>query len=89
MESPMFRIARTIATLVGVVVLVAGCAFDYLQNSDKITYRAGDAVQSNLERETNDPSNDSMFDTDDLGEDGAVVVPQNDDGTPPPAGGAP
>ncbi len=54
--------------------LVGGCAdYDYLQHTDRISFRAGNAVKANLERETFDPSNGSMYDTSGLGKNGSVM----------------
>jgi hypothetical protein len=54
-------------------LLVGGCTYDYFQHTDRIGYRAGDAVNANLERETNNPSYGLMYDTSGLGKNGSVV----------------
>jgi hypothetical protein len=66
--------------------LTAGCAnYDYLQRTDRISYRAGNAVHANLERETLNPSSDSMYDTSGLGKNGSVLpaAPASTSGTQP------
>ena len=64
------------AALILMVSLVGGCAdFDYRQHTDRISYRAGDAVKANLERETINPSGRSMYDVSGLGENGRVLPP--------------
>lgn len=63
------RIAALAATL---ALLLGGCAYDYLQHTDRISYKAGDAVKANLERETINPSKRSMRVTSGLGKNGYV-----------------
>jgi hypothetical protein len=83
-------IARTLGTAIAiacVVLLLGGCAaYDYFQHTDRIAYRAGDAVKANLERETTDPSRASMFDVSGLGKNGPVVPAETQsESTPTPA----
>jgi hypothetical protein len=59
---------------------LAGCAYDYLQHTDRVGYSAGDAVKANLAQETTNPSRRSMYVTSGLGKNGVI-------GGPPP--GAP
>ena len=62
------------AALILMASLVGGCAdFDYRQHTDRISFRAGDAVKANLERETTNPSGRSMYDVSGLGENGSVL----------------
>ena len=75
-------------------LLVGGCdTFDYFQHSDRINYRAGDAVKANLERETIDPSHGAMYKTGGLGKTGSAAppAPSTPTITPPtgPATGSP
>ncbi len=49
-------------TILAVIPLLSGCAYDYLQHTDRIAYSAGDAVHANLEAETVNPSKRSMYD---------------------------
>lgn len=75
-----------IARLAAVAVLalaLGGCAYDYFQRTDRVSFRAGDAVHHNLEQETINPSKRSMRSTYGLGQDG-VVAPAD-----APASGAP
>lgn len=51
---------------------LSGCGYDYLQNTDRVAYRAGDAVKANLESETTNPSKRSMYWTKGLGKNGPV-----------------
>lgn len=65
--------------------LVSGCArYDYLQHTDRISYRAGNAVKANLERETINPSSGSMYDTTGLGKNGSVMPKDTPSSTTPP-----
>jgi hypothetical protein len=61
-------------TAVAALALAAGgCAYDYHQRTDRISFRAGDAVRANLERETYDPAHGSIYDVTGLGKNGSVV----------------
>ncbi len=62
------------AGLAALALAVSGCAYDYLQHTDRVAYSAGDAVKANLERETIDPSKQSMYKTKGLGRNGAALV---------------
>ena len=70
------------AALAGLALALSGCAYDYLQHSDRVAYSAGDAVRANLERETINPSKKSMYKTKGLGGDGVVIVEEPE--APPP-----
>ena len=56
-------------------MLLSGCAYDYLQRTDRVAYSAGDAVKANLEGETSNPSKGSMYATSGLGKNGVVIPP--------------
>jgi hypothetical protein len=58
--------------------LLGGCTYDYLQRTDRVAYSAGNAVKANLERETINPSKDSMYVTSGLGKNGSVIPPSTD-----------
>jgi len=62
-----------LAAALALALLASGCAYDYHQRTDRISYRAGDAVRANLERETYDPSHGSAYDVTGLGKNGSVV----------------
>jgi len=53
--------------------LLGGCAYDYLQHTDRVGYSAGDAVAHNLAQETVNPSKRSMYSVRGLGANGNVV----------------
>ena len=73
------------AVLIVMASLVGGCAsYDYLQRTDRISYRAGDAVRANLERETINPWDWSMYDTTGLGKNGSVIPPETQNSTTTP-----
>ncbi len=66
----------------GAALLLSGCAYDYLQNTDRVGFSAGDAVQANLAQQTINPSKRSMYLKGGLGKDG-VVIKQDDTGNAP------
>jgi hypothetical protein len=57
----------------GVALLLTGCSYDYMQHTDRVAYRAGDAVKANLEGETINPAKRSMFNKWGLGRNGTVI----------------
>ncbi len=65
-------LARRAGLAALLALLLSGCAYDYLQHSDRVAYSAGDAVKANLERETTSPSKKSMYVTSGLGRNGHV-----------------
>ena len=70
------RIPRKLAALLAgltVIGLLGGCTYDYLQRTDRVAFHAGDAVEANLARETDDPSRSSMRDVSGLGKNGHVI----------------
>lgn len=69
-------ILRLIAAA-GAALLLSGCAYEYLQNTDRVGFSAGDAVQANLAQQTINPSKRSMYLKGGLGKNG-VVVKQSD-----------
>jgi len=64
--------AGRLAALLGLASLMGGCAYDYVQRTDRVAYHAGDAVRANLERETMNPSSRAQYDTRGLGRNGNV-----------------
>ena len=74
-------LARRAGLAALLALLLSGCAYDYLQHSDRVAYSAGDAVKANLERETISPSKKSMYVTSGLGGNGQVT-PQAEDAPP-------
>ncbi len=67
----MSRLALILAGTAAALAL-SGCAYDYLQRTDKVGYSAGDAVKANLEAQTIDPARDSSYSTKGLGKNGYV-----------------
>ncbi|MEP7239712.1 MAG: hypothetical protein ABI697_02390 [Devosia sp.] len=53
---------------------LSGCAYDYLNHSDRLGYSAGDAVKANLESETINPGG-AKTNTGGLGQNGIVIPP--------------
>jgi hypothetical protein len=68
-------VAVRIAVAASLAAALAGCAYDYVQRTDRVAYHAGDAVKANLEAETTNPSKPSMYETKGLGKNGSVVPP--------------
>lgn len=64
--------ARIAALSVSLALPLGGCTYDYLQHTDRVAYKAGDAVNANLESETMNPSKRSMYVTSGLGKNGVV-----------------
>lgn len=67
----MSRLALIVCGTAAALAL-SGCAYDYLQRTDKVGYSAGDAVNANLEAQTIDPAKDSAYSTKGLGKGGYV-----------------
>jgi hypothetical protein len=68
----MFRLSS--ATLAFALVLaLSGCAYDYMQRTDRVASHAGNAVRANIEAQTVNPSKTSMKSTAGLGRNGVVV----------------
>jgi len=59
--------------MAGATLLLGGCAYDYLQHTDRVGYSAGDAVKANLAQQTINPSKRSMYLKGGLGKNGFVV----------------
>lgn len=53
---------------------LGGCAYDYLQRTDRVAYSAGDAVRFNIEQQTTNPSHRKQYVTTGLGRNGAVTA---------------
>ena len=56
-----------------VALLVSGCTYDHLQHSDRVSYRAGNAVRANMAIQTTNPSKCSQYVTTGLGANGPVT----------------
>lgn len=75
----MSRLIR-IGAMLGLALALGGCAYEYLQRTDRVAYSAGDAVRANLESQTTNPTKNSQYETRGLGKNGIVVVPAPDSG---------
>ena len=62
-------------------LLVAGCAYDYLQHTDRVGFSSGDAVKANLAGEASNPYTPGAKSTDGLGKNGSVIDPGTTDGS--------
>jgi hypothetical protein len=74
----MFRLIAAAAA----ALLLSGCAYDYLQRTDRVSFSAGDAVKANLAQQTINPSKRSMYLKGGLGKNG-VVTKQDDSAAAP------
>ena len=54
---------------------LAGCAYDYAQHTDHVSYAYGNAVKANLEMSTTNPSKRSTYSTKGLGKNGVFLAP--------------
>jgi hypothetical protein len=68
----MFRLSSSILA-VALAVTLSGCAYDYMQRTDRVAPHAGNAVRANIEAQTVNPSKKSMKSTAGLGRNGIVV----------------
>ena len=57
----------------GMILLLGGCAYDYVNHEDRVSYSAGDAVAANLIQETINPEKPSMYYKKGLGKNGKVI----------------
>ena len=73
LQARRMPIVRLVLICGASMLLLAGCAWDYLANSDQVSYSAGDAVKANLEAQTTNPSDDTQYDTTGLGKNGKVT----------------
>lgn len=82
------RLAMAAAAL-SAASLLGGCAYDYLQHTDRVGYSAGDAVAHNLAQETINPSKRSMYVKSGLGRNGSVIPSADSSASSPapPSGG--
>lgn len=62
-----------IVLAVALMLPVSGCAYDYMQRVDRVSYSAGNAVRANIERETANPSSKNKTSTKGLGKNGVVA----------------
>ena len=81
------RLLPRLLLATAVVLPLGGCGYDYLQNTDRVSYSAGNAVKANLESETIDPSRRSMYSTKGLGSGGVAGKAASSGSTTAPASG--
>ena len=82
------RLTITLAAFLFMAVVtapLAGCVYDYAQHTDRVSYRAGNAVTQNLESETINTSKRSMYSTAGLGKNGVVTAATSGTSTPAPS----
>lgn len=66
---------------VAALLTLSGCTYDYMQRTDKVSHRAGNAVETNMAIQTTNPSKASQYDTLGLGQNGAVLPAGPSSGT--------
>lgn len=66
-------LAKVLTLVASLAVVLSGCSYDYLSHDERVSYRAGNAVKANLERETIDPSAKTYKKTSGLGSNGNVM----------------
>lgn len=66
------KLAGLLACAAALLVL-GGCAYDYIQRTDRVSYNAGDAVKANMAIQTTNPSKASQYSTTGLGKNSNVV----------------
>jgi hypothetical protein len=82
----MTRVALILCGTAATLAL-GGCAYDYLQRTDRVGYSAGDAIKANMEAQTMNPSKDSAYSVKGIGKNGYVKPASPDGGmeaAPPP-----
>ncbi len=82
------RISTRLAAGLGVAVtlaLLGGCAYDYLQRTDRVGYKAGNAVKANLQQQVINPTKGSQYVTTGLGKNGAIPTDTAAEEAPAPA----
>ena len=79
----MTAIVARFLVAAGAALLLSGCAYDYLQHTDRVGYSAGDAVAHNLAQETINPSKRSMYVKSGLGRNGSVIPSANSSASSP------
>jgi hypothetical protein len=70
----LVNFAGRLAAVLGLAAMLGGCAYDYVQRTDRVAYSAGDAVRANLERETMNPSHKGQYNTKGLGKNGYIAT---------------
>lgn len=64
---------RPALAVLALSLLVSGCAYDHLQHTDRVSYRAGNAVRANMAIQTTNPTSGAQYATAGLGANGPVV----------------
>ncbi|MDB5474133.1 MAG: hypothetical protein JWP99_1436 [Devosia sp.] len=61
------------AVALALALFATGCTYDHMQRTDRVSYRAGNAVRANMAIQTINPSRGSQFVTTGLGASGSVI----------------
>ena len=68
-------VAAAFLAMAAATAPLAGCAYDYAQHTDRVSYASGNAVKANLEMSTTNPSKRSTYSTSGLGKNGVFATP--------------
>ena len=55
------------------LLMLGGCAYDYIQRTDRVAFHAGEAVKANIAIQTTNPSSASQYSTTGLGQNSHVI----------------
>jgi hypothetical protein len=69
----MSRLALKIGAGLAIALLASGCTYDHMQRTDRVSFRAGNAVRTNMAIQTINPSKGSQYVTKGLGANGSVM----------------
>lgn len=68
----MARLVLKGGAALAIALLATGCAYDSMQRTDRVSFRAGNAVRANMATQTVNPSKGSLYVTTGLGASGTV-----------------
>ena len=55
------------------LLMLGGCAYDYIQRTDRVAFHAGESVKANMAIQTTNPSSAAQYSTKGLGKNGGVI----------------
>lgn len=69
----MVRLGLMGGASLALTMLASGCTYDHMQRTDRVSFRAGNAVRANIAIHTINPSKGSQYVTTGLGANGSVM----------------
>lgn len=69
----MARLVLKGGAALAIALLATGCTYDHMQRTDRVSFRAGNAVRANMAIQTVNPSKGSQYVTTGLGASGSVI----------------